>query len=149
MSSSPPALRADVVRLARQWIGTPYHHQASRLGVGVDCIGLVRGVWRALHDVEPEPLPGYSRDWAEATSEETLIGAARRHFVEVAPALARPGDVLVFRYRPHAIAKHAGILASPLTFIHAVEGAPVAEAALSGWWRRRIAAAFSFPGIID
>lgn len=149
MPPSSRCARADVVRLARQWLGTPYHHQASRLGAGVDCIGLVRGVWRTLHDTEPEPLPGYARDWAEATGEETLIAAARRHLVEVAPAAIRPGDVLVFRYRPTTIAKHAGILATPLTFIHAVEGAPVGEVALTGWWRRRIAAAFSFPGIID
>jgi len=33
--------------------------------------------------------------------------------------------------------------------IHAVEGAPVSEVALTPWWRRRMAAAFSFPGIID
>ena len=28
----------DVVRMARAWIGTPYHHQASTRGVGADCL---------------------------------------------------------------------------------------------------------------
>lgn len=144
--------RAEVVGLARQWIGTPYHHQASERLVGVDCIGLVRGVWRALHGGEPEALPGYSRDWAEATGRETLLEAARRHFIEIDPQAVRAGDVLAFRYRPRSIAKHAGILASRSsapTLIHAAEGAPVTEIALSPWWQRRIAAAFAFPGIID
>ncbi|MBS0241943.1 MAG: C40 family peptidase [Proteobacteria bacterium] len=145
--------RARVVGIARRWIGTPYHHQASVEGAGVDCIGLVRGIWRELLGAEPEPLPGYSRDWAEATGDETLLAAARRHFVEVAPDRARPGDVLVFRYRLRSIAKHAGLLAAATpgaeTFIHAVEGAPVTEVPLGAWWRRRIAAAFTFPGIID
>lgn len=165
MTSPTPIARAEIVRLARQWIGTPYHHQASACAVGVDCIGLVRGVWRALYGREPEMLPGYSRDWAEATGRETLLEAARRHFIEIEPSAARAGDVLVFRYRPRSLAKHAGIVASPaeshrlapaaaqrlvpLSLIHAVEGAPVTEVALNGWWRRRIAAAFSFPGIID
>jgi NlpC/P60 family putative phage cell wall peptidase len=170
-ATAPQALvsRARIVALARRWIGTPYHHQASRLGVGVDCLGLVRGVWRSLHGTEPEPLPGYARDWAEATGQETLVAAARRHLVEIDKSAARPGDVLVFRYRSGSVAKHVGILSSPLgdpcpcrsgtialapaphvaAFIHAVEGAPVAEVALIGWWRRRIAAAFSFPGVID
>jgi NlpC/P60 family putative phage cell wall peptidase len=113
-------------------------------GVGTDCIGLVRGIWRSLYGSEAEALPAYSRDWAESTGEETLIAAARRHLIEVAPSNAQPGDVLVFRYRASMIAKHAGILATPATMIHAFEGAPVCEVALSPWWRRRLAAAFAF-----
>ena len=139
--------REGVVALSRAWIGTPYHHQASVRGVGTDCIGLVRGIWREVYGAEAEALPGYTRDWAEATGEETLLAAARRHLVEVAPDAIRPGDVLVFRYRARLVAKHAGLLVSPGTFMHAVEGAPVAEVALSPWWRRRIAAAFAFPGV--
>ncbi|MEZ5818337.1 MAG: NlpC/P60 family protein [Hyphomicrobiaceae bacterium] len=164
MTASAPFRRADIVAHARQWIGTPYHHQASTLGAGVDCIGLVRGVWRTLYGQEPERLPGYGRDWSEATGRETLLEAAKRHFIENDLRSARAGDVLVFRYRAGTVAKHAGILAtrsdedrgrnppgdaSVFTFIHAMEGAPVTEAALSGWWQRRIAGVFQFPGIID
>jgi len=46
-------LRAAIVTEARRWIGTPYHHRASLRGVGTDCLGLIRGVWRALYDSEP------------------------------------------------------------------------------------------------
>jgi hypothetical protein len=45
------------------------------------------------------------------------------------------------------VAKHSGLIAGPLTMIHAFEGGPAAEVALSSWWRRRIAGAFSFPGV--
>lgn len=151
--------RADIVAEARRWIGTPYHHQASQRGAGADCIGLARGIWRAFFGADPETLPGYGRDWAEATGQETLIEGARRHLVEVEPLMALPGDLIIFRYRPRAVAKHVGILASTppngeaetaaATFIHAVEGVPVSEVPLTRWWRRRIAAAFTFPGIID
>ena len=149
MSDEARVSRHEVVRLARLWIGTPYHHQASCRGAGTDCIGLVRGIWRDLYGFEPEPVPGYSRDWAEATGTETLLAAAYRNALAVSARAARPGDILVFRFRPTMVAKHAGVLASPSTFIHAVEGAPVAEVALNGWWRRRVAGAFAFPGIID
>ena len=46
-------------------------------------------------------------------------------------------------------AKHAAILASPVTMIHAVEGAPVAEVPYGRWWRRRVAGVFSFQGLDD
>jgi NlpC/P60 family putative phage cell wall peptidase len=136
---------SHIITLARGWLGTPYHHQASLKGVGTDCIGLVRGIYRELYGGEAEAIPAYSRDWAEATGEETLIAAARRHLVEIAPAAAAPGDVLIFRYRGRAVAKHAAILATPATMIHAIEGATVSEVTFSPWWRRHLAAAFRFP----
>jgi NlpC/P60 family putative phage cell wall peptidase len=137
--------RFDIVSIARTWLGTPYHYQASLRGVGTDCIGLVRGIYRELHGREPEAVPPYTRDWAEATGEETLISAARRHLIEIGPNAVAPGDVLVFRYRSRAVAKHAAILTTPATMIHAIEGAPVSEVAYSPWWRRHLAAAFRFP----
>jgi NlpC/P60 family putative phage cell wall peptidase len=80
MSNSP--ITADsVVAEARSWIGTPYQHQASLKGVGCDCLGLVRGVWRATIGAEPEPMPPYAPDWAEAASGEPLVEAALRHLV--------------------------------------------------------------------
>lgn len=138
----------DVVRAAREWIGTPYHHQASVRGVGTDCLGLVRGVWRELYGHEAETPPAYSLDWAEATGAETLIAAARRHLVaKQAGAAVDAGDVLVFRYRRGFVAKHVGIATGPEAFVHAAEGHRVAEVVLAPWWRRRIAGVFSFPGI--
>ncbi len=136
--------RDDIVALARGWLGTPYHHQASVHGIGTDCLGLVRGLYREIHGIEPEIPPAYDRDWAEATGAETLLAAARRHLIEIEPRHALPGDVLIFRWRRHAVAKHAAVLATASTFIHAVDGSPVCEVALTPWWRRRIAAAFSF-----
>lgn len=141
--------RADVVRIARGWIGTPYHHQACVKGVGCDCLGLVRGVWRELYGHEAEPPPGYSRDWAEASGEETLLAAAARHLVAIDVRDAHAGDVIVFRLRAGLAAKHTAILTSQATFVHAMEGTAVADVPLGTWWRRRIAGAFSFPGITD
>ena len=138
--------REAIVAHARAWIGTPYHHRASRIGVGTDCLGLIRGVFRALYGHEAQSIPGYARDWAEGAGDETMLAAAHRHLIQVAPATAAAGDVLIFRYRQRYVAKHAAILAGS-TLIHAIEGTPVCEVPLSGWWRRRIAGAFSFPGV--
>jgi NlpC/P60 family putative phage cell wall peptidase len=142
-------LHRCVVGEARAWIGTPYRHQASLKGVGCDCLGLLRGVWRALYGTEPEPTPAYAPDWAEAGGEERLAAAARRWLVELAPAGAEPGDVLLFRWRPHLPAKHAAILSAPDRMIHAYDGAAVAEVHLAPFWRRRLAYAFRFPGLAN
>ena len=134
-----------VVVAARAWIGTPYHHQASVRGVGADCLGLVRGVFREVMGREPEVAPAYSRDWGETDGIETLIDAAGRHLLAVPLTEIAPGDVVVFRLRPRMVAKHAAIIATAETMIHAMEGTAASEVAFSAWWRRRLAGAFRFP----
>jgi len=139
-----------VISVARSWIGTPYRHQASTRGAGADCFGLVRGVWRELIGGEPELVPAYSPDWSEPQGEERLWSAARRHLVEqpVASAGPEPGEVILFRMRSGAVAKHLGILSEKTgleTFIHAYTHHGVVESPLSAPWRRRIVARFKFP----
>ncbi|MBI1385702.1 MAG: peptidase P60 [Rhizobiales bacterium] len=141
--------RARVVAEARRWLATPYAHQASLLGVGCDCLGLVRGVWRSLVGPEPEALRPYTREWAELDAGEPLLEVARRHLVHEARNRLEAGDVVIFRPRLHGPAKHVAILSSPDRMIHAQEGHCVAEVALGPWWRRRIAGLFSLPGLTD
>ncbi len=138
---------SHIVALARAWIGTPYLHQASLQGVGCDCLGLVRGVWRSLYGREPEPVPPYSRDWAEAACIETLAQAGMRHLRAVDIAARQPGDVLLFRWRAGLVAKHAAILSDATHMIHAHDGAAVAEVAFAPFWQRRLAYVFRFPGV--
>ena len=142
-----PLTRAAIVAEARTWIGTRYQHQASLRGVGCDCLGLVRGVWRACIGDEPEAAPAYAADWAEATGEESLAKAALRHLVPVACDEFREGDVLLFRWRDGFVAKHVAIASSADSMIHAHDGASVCEIAIAPWWRRRLAYAFAFPGV--
>ncbi|UXT21743.1 peptidase P60 [Agrobacterium tumefaciens] len=135
-----------VLALAEGWIGTPYRHQASLNGVGCDCLGLIRGIWRDLYGHEPELPPPYAPDWAERGGEDRLMAAAKRHFPAVSGLEeARSGDLLLFRWRADAAAKHLGILAGPQHFIHAYEQAAVVRSALVPGWRRRIAGVFRFP----
>ncbi len=80
-----------IVAAARLWLGTPYRHQASLRGVGTDCLGLVRGVWREVIGEEPQSLPPYSASWAESDAGEMLAGAGFRYM--------QPQRGLVFRAR--------------------------------------------------
>ena len=136
----------QVVAEARRWIGTPYQHQCSVQGAGCDCLGLVRGIWRAVIGSEPEAMPAYTQDWAEPSGQEVLLAAALRWLQPQSAAAA--GDVLLFRMRDGSIAKHLGIAAetgASASFIHAYTGHGVIESPLSGPWARRIVARFAFP----
>ena len=139
---------ADAVRIARAWIGTPYIHQASVKGVGCDCLGLLRGVWRELHGEEAEAPPAYSPDWAEATGRETLRLALVRHLTPVDLGALAPGDVALFRMLPRGPAKHCGIVAArhgARTLIHARQNRRVSEEPLGAFWRAKLAFAFRLP----
>jgi len=144
----------DIVTVARGWIGTPYRHQASCKGAGCDCLGLLRGVWRELRGAEPEDIPPYTPDWAEARGAETLRDALARHLTPVTTDAIAPGDVALFRMtrfvsgRAPACgtpAKHCGIVASrgaARTLIHACQNRAVREEIFSSFWRVRLAFAF-------
>ncbi len=141
--------RAAIVAEARSWIGTRYRHQGSLKGVGCDCLGLVRGVWRNCIGAEPELPPPYAPDWAEAHGEETLAQAAMRHLMRTEVGDIGAGDGLLFRWREGFVAKHVAIASGEDTMIHAHDGAAVCEVAFTPWWRRHLAHAFRFPGVIE
>lgn len=134
-----------VVALAESWLGTPYRHQGSEKGVGCDCLGLVRGIWRELYGTEPETPGAYRADWAERGGGERLLEAAGRHMARLAGMeQAEPGDLIVFRFRTGLPAKHCGILVPGGRFVHAYEQAGVVSSALVPSWRRRVAVVFRF-----
>lgn len=135
-----------IVIIARGWIGTPYVHQAATREAGCDCLGLLRGVWAEAVGAPPEPVPAYTPDWSEAQGDETLWRALQERLVRRDPAQAKPGDVLLFRMRQGAVAKHLGLQAecsAAPTFIHAYQGHGVRESALSAPWQRRLVARFA------
>ena len=133
-----------VVDEARKWLGTPYRHQGSKLGVGADCLGLVRGIWRDLYGLEPEQPGPYAMDWAEKGGEDRLLDAALKHFNS---GLGTPsfGQLVLFRWTAGALVKHAGIMVSENSFIHAYSGVGVVESPLVPAWRKKIAGVFAFP----
>ena len=126
--------------------------RSSVKGVGSDCLGLIRGVWREVVGPEPETPPDYTAGWAEAPGgggEETMAEAARRHMTEIGVGEAHAGDAVLFRMRANGPAKHAAILSAENRMIHAWSGRAVVETTMGRWWRARAACAFRFPGVED
>ncbi len=40
---------SDIIRTARSYIGTPFHHHGRLKNIGVDCLGLLIGVAKELN----------------------------------------------------------------------------------------------------
>ncbi len=143
-----PADPSFVLAIARAWAGTPYLHQSSVQGVGCDCLGLARGIWRALHVDEPWEVPPYSRDWGEAGRREVLADAARAALIEIPLDAAGSGTLILFRMGSGVPAKHCGLLGESVirpSLIHAYDRSGVVEEAFTPAWSRRAAFAFQFP----
>ena len=100
-------------------------------------------------DIPVTRLLGQSPAGLSATGEagglEHMLAAAGRHLVPLPIGEAEAGDVLVFRLRAGAVAKHAAILTSRTGMIHAQSGDRVREVTANGWWWRHAAGAFAFP----
>lgn len=140
--------RDEALAAAQAWLGTPYLHQASVRGLGCDCLGLLRGVWRDLYGEETEAIPAYRPDWAETAKDEPLLRGLHRWLDPLPLAEARPGDVVLFRISPGACVKHCAVLSAAgaqMRMIHAYWGHGVTESWMGRWWRSRLAAAFAWP----
>lgn len=132
-----------VVVAARAWLGTPYRHRAATLGAGCDCLGLLRGVWRALYGDEPMAVPNYPPGW-RGHGDLGLIAAAEKLLVRCADGPA-VGQVVLFRLHGAPAPRHCAIMVASDRFIHAQERLGVVEANLGDGWRRRLAGTFAFP----
>jgi NlpC/P60 family putative phage cell wall peptidase len=135
----------EVLRITRTWLGTPYHHQASLKGIGTDCVGLVRGVYRELYGVEAPHLINYSVDWGDANGNEQMVEAANKFLEPVPLDQLDAGVVALMRWKEARVAKHCMILTGKRTAIHAYNRAPVTEIDLNDWWLNKLVYAYVFP----
>jgi NlpC/P60 family putative phage cell wall peptidase len=140
--------RQDVLRVARSWIGTPYHHQGRVKGVGVDCCGLIIGVMKEL-GLNDYDIDGYSR----TADGVNIISEFNEQCVPIAPTSVVSGDILIFRIKN--VPQHCGILSDldgQNYVIHAYQSEAdhlnfVTEHILDDWWISRIVACYAFPGV--
>jgi NlpC/P60 family putative phage cell wall peptidase len=137
--------RNAIVREARAWVGTPFHHQASLKGVGCDCIGLIAGVARAFGMREAMRWQTDSRFQGYGTlpMPSKLLFACDEYMDQIAVAAALPGDVLLLKLRMMKQPMHFGILSDrlPRYIFHAYEPAgKVVENRIDEKWQTTLRA---------
>lgn len=142
--------REQVVAEAREWIGTPWHHQASVKGIGCDCIGLEVGVGELLSMplAAKWKLDVRFRNYGKLPLPGPLIESCDEYMDEIPVAQAGLGDVLLLTMLVDPM--HFGIVSrlEPMYMIHAYEPAgEVVEQIVDAKWQRRILKAFRMRGV--
>lgn len=157
-----PVSRKAVVAETRSWIGTPFMHQHSVKGHGVDCGGLVRGISVALglipsnyRDLVPIDLRGYSQH----PHGDLGLRLCDHYWQRINQYQMRPGDVVLVRWGSNSPPSHSAIVADylhgGLSMIHALgPGHPCKVIENSMRWLEmsdsngpKLVAAYSLPGV--
>jgi len=141
----------DVIKEARTWIDTPFHHQGRIKGRGADCVGLIIGVAHALNLTDWD-YQTYNRDPLPGMMKQLLD----EQMITVDPKEMKPGDILYLRF---SLPQHLALLTEDDTIIHINERiAPrkreeqmgrCVEHRLSNMWRQRIVGVYRYKGLSD
>lgn len=143
-------MREQIISEARRWLGTPYQHQAVLRGVGVDCVGLIRGVGKAL---ELWPVDDGAA-WRRFAGYGRLPNPARmlegmREFLRPLDGGPEPGAIAWLQWRadlPMHLAIFGQDARGGLTLIHSYsEAGGVVEHALSPDWLARVHSVWRYP----
>lgn len=151
---SPRSTRDEIVAAARAWVGTPFMHQQSLLGVGVDCVGVILGVGRDTGrlEISPEawaPFAAYTRKPNPARMRKAM----RRFLVESIvdrTSLPAIGSIGWFGWRDD-LPMHLAIVSEfegRPTMIHAFElQGRCCENSIDETWRSRVDSWWQYPGM--
>lgn len=140
--------RNNVIRIAREWIDTPFKHQAMVKGVGADCVGLVAGVGDELGILSDnfKMMTGYGR----RPNPKIMEAELNKHLTPIKECDAVKGDIVWLHWRA-GLPMHVAILSGRKgrkTLIHALsEARKVTEHTLTPDWCDRIVSFWRYPGL--
>lgn len=139
----------EIVSLARQWLETPFIPGARRKGPsgGCDCGTLLAGIYE---EYTGKSLPSLSHH-----SIRPRIGEVKEFYAEELARFGKPvgsrladaeiGDILLFRIKPRAVARHTGIVVGMRRMIHVLVHGRVCEVEIGQFYENKIVGVFRFP----
>jgi len=123
-------IQEKIISKAREYIGTPFHHQARVKGVGIDCAGLLICVAREL-GLQHYDVQGYSKVPSGSAFERHLAA----NLDEI--SAIEPGCILLMAFDSDP--QHVAICTSETSIVHAYfEVRKCVEHDLDAAWRSRI-----------
>jgi cell wall-associated NlpC family hydrolase len=137
--------KEDIVKEAKTWEGTPFHHQGRLKGVGVDCAGLVIGVSRAL-DLCPDFVDEI--DYARIPDGRVKI-LLEKYLIKIPFADRQEGDIVSLAWVKEP--QHVAILTKMNTIIHAYglgNKGKVVETTLAGKHLASVRGIYRFPEVM-
>ena len=143
--------RADIVSVAREYLGTPFHHRGRTPGVALDCAGVVICAARELGIFAPQfDVTNYT-----GSPDGTMMLLCDQYMTRILKSEMESGDVVaLITDKDGTREQHLGILADyrhgGLSLIHASNDRlhkAVIETRLMFSRNFRFAGAWRFPGI--
>jgi len=142
-------MRSNILRIGKEWVNTPYQHQAMLKGVGADCVGLVAGVGieagvLTLSKREKKIYSGYGR----LPNPNMMRKMLERFLLPCNEELV--GDIAWIQWRQD-LPMHLALLSQfeeRRTLLHGISAAgKVVEHSLTPQWEERIVSFWRFPGL--
>src|SRR5665213_423152 len=144
--------RKQIVDKAREYLGTPYLHQGRLKGIAMDCVGLPLMVAEelGLKDTLGNPFKGSDNaNYSAQPLDQAVQDEAIRRMIRKPIEDLTDGDVITLRVP--TIPCHVAIVSTVngvTGIIHAYRpNGKVVEHIMDAKWKKRIAAAFEFPGV--
>lgn len=146
-------MKKEIIRVARSWIGTRFHHQGrikkseGNRG-GCDCIGLLMGVANEL-DIYSKGIRVADCDqtgYARTPDGNYLYDELCKYLNEVPVEVASEGDIVLFRFEKEP--QHVGFLSElegRQSIIHCyMQARGVVEHHMDEYWQSMVVSAFRF-----
>lgn len=130
----------DIVNEAREWIGTPFHHQGRQKGLGVDCVGLVQQIAVKFNLINYD-----RRDYGREPAKGLLKKELENHLESVDKLSA--GVILLMRFGREP--QHVAIYTEKNTIIHSYASVgKCVEHRLDDKWKKRIVKMYKIKGVL-
>jgi len=146
-------MKKEIVKEARKWLGTKFHHQGRVRGVGCDCIGLIIGVVKelkissGLFDKQGREIALHEfdrKDYGKMPDGFRLKRELQECLNEVGIGEVEAGDILLFRFEENP--QHVAIATDyndGLGIIHCyMQAEKVVEHRLDDVWQEKLVSAF-------
>lgn len=151
------ATRQQVVDVAREYLGTPWKHQAALKGVGIDCVNLLACVAYecGLGDARPLARNEEFRAYGREPLPDVLFAGCDEYLDRIPLSDATLADILLMRVPRGAYPQHFALVSrldeegKPYYMIHATSAAPrrVVENRIDDAIRARVIRAYRFKGL--
>lgn len=150
--------REELVKEARTWIGTRFHHQGrlkktENHNGGCDCIGLLVGISRDLgFTYKGKNIALYDNtDYGLLPDGKSLKNALTTYAISITETEIKPGDIGLFRFdeNPQHVALFSDYHLGGLGLIHCyAQVKKVVEHAFEEDWKSKFVGAYRFYDVI-
>ncbi len=89
----------NIIRIAEEWIGTPFHQQGRQKQVGCDCVGLILGIAKEIGTTSLTKKLWDKCDiytYNALTDSQLLLDLIPKYFNE-SKTSPKPGDILLIQ----------------------------------------------------